>query len=145
MMICKRCKGRFDPKVNEQCPHCGEQSVALASGVIKSSTIVVATAGRLSVFRSLKEVPDPLRRKLTEATTGPFSGTILIADKRGREEITRMVRRLPSLIQARFWSSLVQRGSAAGGRWHPAVRAATAVFLILFAAILIWLLIGQHP
>ena len=67
------------------------------SGVIaRTSTIFIATGERTDVYRSLAEVPLPLRRKLQASTRGMNSATILIADKRGREELVRALKGEPS-------------------------------------------------
>lgn len=73
---------------------------------LKSSTIFVSVGKRTRVYRSLEEVPTSLRRQLDESTNSINSATILIADKRGREEIVRALRGLPSDLRSRLASSL---------------------------------------
>lgn len=68
----------------------------------KSSTIFVATEEGTSVYRSIKDIPVPLRRKLQESVEGMHSATILIADKRGREELIRALQGQPSSVQCRL-------------------------------------------
>ena len=68
----------------------------------KSSTIFVATDEGTSVYRSIKDIPAPLRRKLQESMEGMHSATILIADKRGREELIRALQGQPSSVQCRL-------------------------------------------
>ncbi len=68
---------------------------------IKTSTIFVGVKGRTNVYRSLKDVPPRLRKKLIESTSGSNSGTILIADRSGRDEIVRAVQGLPSTVETR--------------------------------------------
>jgi CHAD domain-containing protein len=68
----------------------------------KSSTIFVATDQGTSVYRSMKDIPVPLRRKLQESLQGMHSATILIADKRGREELIRALQGQPSSVQCRL-------------------------------------------
>jgi hypothetical protein len=68
----------------------------------KSSTIFVATGEGTSVYRSIKEIPVPLRRKLQESMQGMHSATILIADKRGREELIRALQGQPSSVHCRL-------------------------------------------
>lgn len=72
----------------------------------KSSTIFIATQDETRVFRSVREVPPELRKRLEETTTGANSATILIADKRGREELVRALQGLPSEVQSRLASTL---------------------------------------
>jgi hypothetical protein len=72
----------------------------------KSSTIFIATDDEIRVYRSVREVPPALRRRLEESTSGANSATILIADKRGREELVRALQGLPSEVQSRLASTL---------------------------------------
>jgi superfamily II DNA helicase RecQ len=76
---------------------------------VKSSTIFISTGDRIQVFRSMEEVPGPLRKKLLESTTGLNSATILIADRRGREEIARALRGENTGIRARFVEARIGR------------------------------------
>ena len=46
------------------------------------------------VYRSVEEIPPPLRNKLLQSTNNPNSRTILIADRRGRKEIAHAMRQL---------------------------------------------------
>ncbi len=46
------------------------------------------------VYRSVDEIPPPLRNKLLQSTSNPNSRTILIADRRGRREIAHAMRHL---------------------------------------------------
>ncbi len=68
----------------------------------RSSTIFIARGGETRVYRSLDDVPAPLQRELRESTRGVNSATILIADKRGRQELARALRRRPGAIQCRL-------------------------------------------
>lgn len=56
-------------------------------GKVKTSAIFIATAGKTSVYRTLEEVPAALRNKLVKSTAGANSATVLIADRRGAEEL----------------------------------------------------------
>jgi hypothetical protein len=55
---------------------------------------MIAAAGAEMVYRSMEEVPRPLRSKLLKSTNSPNAATILIADRRGRQEIARVMRTL---------------------------------------------------
>jgi hypothetical protein len=68
----------------------------MESGVMKTSAVLVACGDSRSVYSSLREVPEPLRQQVIESTSGRNSGTILIADRRGKEEIERAARSDPS-------------------------------------------------
>ena len=63
---------------------------------IKTSTVFIAKGGKTQVFRSVSEVPAPLREELERSTNGIQSATILIADRKGREEIVRALHGLPT-------------------------------------------------
>jgi hypothetical protein len=73
---------------------------------VKTSTIFIAKGNRTRVYRSVNEVPQRLRRELEESTNGFNSATILIADRRGREEILRVLNGLPMGLRSRLASSL---------------------------------------
>ena len=73
---------------------------------VKTSTIFIAKGGKTHVFRSVTEVPARLRKELEESTNGFNSATILIADRRGREEIVRALNGMPSTLRTRLASSL---------------------------------------
>jgi hypothetical protein len=68
----------------------------------RSSTIFIATGEATRVYRSADEVPPTLRRRLQESTRGTNSATILIADKRGREELVRALEGQPSQVHCRL-------------------------------------------
>jgi hypothetical protein len=90
-MRCPRCRRLCDDQLT--CPQCG---AALAtSGVVKTASILISAGDAQGVYRSVDELPEPLRAKLTVATQGLNSATILIADRRGREEIARALRKIP--------------------------------------------------
>jgi len=72
----------------------------------KSATIFIASGSRTRVYRSVEDVPIELRRKLIETTKSINSATILIADKRGREELVRALQGQRSDIRCRFVDSM---------------------------------------
>jgi len=74
----------------------------MAKGSVRSSMILIAAGERLEVYRSLQDVPGELREKLLDATNRSESATILIADKRGREEIAKAVQGLPEAVRLRI-------------------------------------------
>ena len=73
---------------------------------IKTSTIFIAKGGKTQVYRSVHDVPARLRKELEESTNGFNSATILIADRRGRQEILRALNGLPSGLRSRLASTL---------------------------------------
>ncbi len=58
-------------------------------GTIKTSAILIADGRRTAVYRTVDEVPEDLRAKLAESTTGENAGAVLIADRRGAQELVR--------------------------------------------------------
>jgi hypothetical protein len=79
---------------------------------VKTSTIFIAKGGRTRVFRSVEDVPPRLRKQLEESTNSFNSATILIADRRGREEIVRALNGMPSSLRTRLASSLSPKRAA---------------------------------
>jgi len=73
---------------------------------LKSSTIFISVGNRTEVYRSVDDVPPPLRKQLEQSTNGIHSATILIADRKGKEEIVRAIRGLPSGLRSRVSGSL---------------------------------------
>lgn len=68
----------------------------------RSSTIFIATGGQTHVYRSVSDVPPALRRKLQDSTRSMNSATILIADKRGQQELVRALQGRPTNVQRRL-------------------------------------------
>jgi hypothetical protein len=73
---------------------------------IRSSTIFISVGEKTTVYRSMEEVPEHLRKRLKESTNGINAATILIADRRGRDEIVRAIQGMPNGIRGRISSSL---------------------------------------
>jgi hypothetical protein len=105
-MICRRCHRRFANRRDGVCPHCGESNSAPSSGIVKTSTILISAEGTDAVYRSVADVPDPLRAKLLKSTNGLNSATVLIADRRGKEELAKAIRRLPNNVQPKLLQAL---------------------------------------
>jgi hypothetical protein len=89
-MLCPECNRSFEGPAGA-CPRCGG-----AKGVVKTSTILISSGERQTVYRSVEEVPDSLKRQLIRSTNGLNSATIVIADRQGRKEIAKAIRNLPS-------------------------------------------------
>ena len=89
-MICPECNRKFEG-ASGVCPRCGARK-----GVIKSSTILISSGETRTVYRSVEDVPDPLKRQLLRSTNGLNSATIVIADREGRKEIAKAIRNLPA-------------------------------------------------
>jgi hypothetical protein len=73
---------------------------------VKTSTIFIAKGGKTRVYSSMNDIPPQLRKELDESTNSFNSATILIADRRGREEIVRALNGLPSSLRSRLAQSL---------------------------------------
>ena len=92
---------------------------------VKTSTIFIAKGGKTRVYHSVNDVPPLLRKQLEDSTNGFNSRTILIADRRGREEIIRALNGMPSGLRSRLTSSLNSPTHAAAPperRSVPAIR-----------------------
>ena len=79
---------------------------------VKTSTIFIAKGGRTRVYRSVSEIPPQLRKDLEESTNSFNSATILIADRRGRQEIIKTLNGGPSALRSRLAPSLAPRAIA---------------------------------
>jgi len=132
---CPECGTVFD---GDRCPKCGGSLPGEGRSLLKTSTILISTGTGEGIYRSLAEVPQPLRRKLLRSTTGANAGTILIADRKGREEISRALGRAPVP-----WHGPARKAAEAvpaADRWAIWWRAGAAGVLVL-AVILLWLAI----
>lgn len=94
-MICPRCFAEFEPSP-KACPECGVRLLRNISGVIKTSSVMIATGEEQSFYGSVQDVPEPLRTQLIESTQSENSGTIVIADRAGKAQLTQVVARRES-------------------------------------------------
>ncbi len=74
----------------------------MASVTARSATIFIASGDETKVYHSVEDVPVEMRRRLLETTRSVNSATILIADKRGREELVRALQGGQSNVQSRL-------------------------------------------
>jgi hypothetical protein len=91
-MTCPRCHSDFENKEGV-CPECGVRLLRNVSGVMKTSAVLIAARGERGFYRSVQDVPEPLRTQLLETTTSANSGTIVIADRAGKEQLTQVMAR----------------------------------------------------
>jgi hypothetical protein len=96
-MTCPKCHSElrhseFD-RMGNVCPECGVQLARNVSGVMKTSAVMIAASGERGFYRSVQDVPEPLRTQLIETTTSPNSGIIVIADRAGKEQLTQVMAR----------------------------------------------------
>jgi hypothetical protein len=89
-MICPNCQFELEIAVTN-CPECGVRIVRKVSGIVKTSTVMIAAGGEKSFYRSVQDVPESLRRRLIETTNSENSGMIVIADRAGKEQWTEVV------------------------------------------------------
>jgi hypothetical protein len=106
----------------------------------RSSTIFIGIGDETRVYRSVDQVPPELRRKLRESTRSMNSATILIADKRGREELVRALQGRGSDVQCRLAKSL--RVQAAAEQPAPAPPRSTFMALRRWLELLLPVAIG---
>jgi hypothetical protein len=69
--------------------------------VYRTSTVLISQAGG-RVYHSVEEAPEGLRAQLKRSLSGANAATILIADRRGRREIAKALRGLPSAGRRRL-------------------------------------------
>src|SRR5262245_15795965 len=111
-MNCHRCRKNIDSEAT-RCPHCGEPNPE-AWELFQTSTVLIAAGQTSTVYRSVDDVPQSLRNRLLKSTNSSNSATILIADRRGRQEIARAMRNLPGPSQRRLMRSIVRVASPRG-------------------------------
>jgi hypothetical protein len=105
MTTCTRCRKKMESE-HSRCPHCGLRN-PVASGTFQVSSVLISAGGSDRVYRSVDDVPARLRTRLLKSTNSPNSATILIADRRGRKEIARAVRKLPGPGRRRLARSVL--------------------------------------
>ena len=110
---------------------------------LKSSTIFISVGSKTEVYRSVDDVPPRLRKKLEQSTNGINSATILIADRKGKEEIVRAIRGLPSSLRSRLTSSLrneARKEWRNSGRWAVLWQDWAEILLPAAIGLVVWLL-----
>jgi hypothetical protein len=93
-MVCPRCRYSLEKESSGRCPNCGLSYAHTTSLVMKTSAVLIAAGGERQVYKSVSDVPPSLRRLLQESTNSVNSATILIADRRGKEEIAKALERV---------------------------------------------------
>ena len=99
-MTCPRCSSRLDD-ARGVCPECGVNLYHNVSGIVKTSAVMIATGEESGFYDSMQEVPERLRKQLIESTASQNSGTIVIADRAGKEQLTQVLARRESVRRAR--------------------------------------------
>lgn len=121
-----------------------------SSGVFQTSTVLISTGNADRVYRSVNEVPARLRNRLLKTTNGVNAATILIADRKGRKEIDKAMRKTPAIAQRRIMHSILSgAGSVDPLGWlTPKLRKWIAVIVALLAvcfAVAVFLYKGYRP
>lgn len=83
---------------------------------LKKSTIFISVGDKTRIYHSVDQVPPTLRKKLEQSTNGLNSATILIADRRGRQELARAIRGLPAGVRSPQAKAPETRRASAGRR-----------------------------
>lgn len=91
-MTCPKCHSEFG-STDGVCPECGVRLLRNVSGVMKTLAVMIAARGEHGFYHSVQDVPEPLRTQLIETTTSPNSGIIVIADRAGKEQLTKVMAR----------------------------------------------------
>jgi DNA-directed RNA polymerase subunit RPC12/RpoP len=96
-MTCPKCHSELRrsevESMDNVCPECGVRLLRNVSGVMKTSAVMIAARGERGFYKSVQDVPEPLRTQLIETTTSQNSGIIVIADKAGKEQLTQVMAR----------------------------------------------------
>lgn len=142
-MTCRRCKKPY-PQGAAQCPHCGTAGRRSKGGVFQTSTVRIAAGGADMVYRSVDEVPAPLRSQLLKSTNGANSATILIADRRGRREIARAMRSLPGAMQKKLMQAVLAKESKKRWQLTPPLRIALVVVLLMILGAVVWVVAAHR-
>lgn len=142
-MTCRRCRKKME-EFETRCPHCGDVNEK-ASGMFQTSSVLISTSGADQVYRSVDEVPAGLRTRLLKSTNGANSATILIADRRGRQEIAKAMRHVPGPAQRRWMHTLMATEAAVTAmEWlTPARRRAILVVIALLAVAAVLLVFAR--
>ncbi len=95
---------------------------------MKTSAVLIVSDEVQGMYPSVRDVPEPLRKRLVECTTGRNSGTIVIADRRGKEEMEKAARLermtphasfspAPDITWNHLWPALVALTVGVAGAW----------------------------
>jgi hypothetical protein len=97
------------------------------------------------MYRSMEEVPDLLRTKLLKSTNSPNSATILIADRRGRKEIAKVMRSLPGAGSRGVLHSLLSGESPSPAQVWLTPKRKKLLLVLIVLLVLVFVAIAFHP
>lgn len=127
MTTCPKCRAEFETH-GGVCPECGVRLRRHVSGIVKTSVVMISADGEDALYSSVQEIPERLRKRLMETTTGDNSGTIVIADRAGKEQLTQVLSRREAKREMSLPDSAVVRRRRRGISWM-----AWAGFLVILA------------
>jgi hypothetical protein len=138
-MTCPRCFTQLD-EVRGVCPECGVNLYQNVSGIVKTSAVMISTGGESGFYDSVQEVPERLRKQLLETTASQNSGTIVIADRAGKEHLTQVLARRDSSRESAAATPAPAEDAApappdAGRRYSWIAWAAFTLILLLAATL----------
>ena len=107
-MTCPNCAQKLTmlEAARQRCPHCGWEFDRSAIGLVKTSSVLVASGEGEQVYRTIEDLPPELRDKLQKALSAAEAETIILADEQGRDQIFQVIRSLPTDLQRRVLSAL---------------------------------------
>jgi hypothetical protein len=91
-VTCPKCHSTIE-EAHKLCPECGAGLYRNISGVIRTSAVMISADGEERFYHSVQEVPERLRKRLMDSTAGDNSGTIVIADRAGKEQLAQALAR----------------------------------------------------
>jgi hypothetical protein len=103
--------------------------------------VLISSGGADLVYRSVEEIPSGLRTRLLKSTSGGNSGTILIADRRGRKEIAKAMGKLPGAAAGQLVNAILGgREGASRAEWltRGRKRGIAAVLALLALVLMTW-------
>jgi hypothetical protein len=89
---------------------------------LRTSTILIAVDGKMRLFRNRQEMPARLRERMRKALQSNDASTLLIADRRGRTEILKLLRGEPSALKPSNHGPLRARMDPPAKKTTPAAR-----------------------
>ena len=104
---------------------------------VARSTVFISVDGTAKVYRTPDEVPIPPSR------SGWNSATILIADRRGRDEVARALYGAPAALQFRFLGSPEDQTPGETKASGFPYRRWIGALLLPASALLVWLLFAS--
>jgi RNA polymerase subunit RPABC4/transcription elongation factor Spt4 len=142
-MRCAKCGGNLDGDARN-CPRCGEPVVTQRlAGMMKTSTILISAENVQGVYHSVEDIPEPLRKKLLRSTNSLNSRTMLIADRRGRQEIARALKKLPGASRRRLSDALAGK-TPEPSLPKPTLAKAMGILLAGAVGLAAWWIIGHN-